>query len=297
MATILDGRILSNEVLVQLSDKVEKLVEAGERPPHLAAVLVGNDPASKAYVGSKVRTCEKIGFRSTLIELPDSTSQEELLARIDELNKDDELDGFIVQLPLPNGIDENKVIEAVDPTKDVDGFHPINVGRLALGLETFISATPKGIIELLKRYGVKTSGKHCVILGRSNIVGGPMAMLMRRNADPGNCTVTVCHSRTKDLKEHTTRADILIAALGKPEFVTSDMVKPGAVVIDVGINRVEDSSKERGYRLTGDVDYEGVSEICGAITPVPGGVGPMTISALLMNTMIARERKRKIESH
>lgn len=290
MATILDGRILSNEVLVRLSEDVDKMVESGERPPHLAAILVGDDPASRAYVGSKVRTCEKIGYQSSLIELPSTTTEAELLSKINELNNDDGLDGFIVQLPLPAGIDENKVIEAVNPDKDVDGFHPINVGRLALGLETFISATPKGIIELLKRYGVKTSGKHCVILGRSNIVGGPMAMLMRRNSDPGNCTVTVCHSRTKDLKEHTLRADILIAALGKPEFVTPDMVKPGAVVIDVGINRVEDSSRQKGYRLTGDVDYEGVSEICEAITPVPGGVGPMTISALLMNTLIARQR-------
>jgi methylenetetrahydrofolate dehydrogenase (NADP+)/methenyltetrahydrofolate cyclohydrolase len=265
------------------------MLDAGQRAPHLGAILVGEDPASQAYVGSKVKACEKIGFKSSLLRLPANTSEEELLSEVEKMNKDDLLDGFIVQLPLPKGIDETKVIEAVLPEKDVDGFHPINVGKLALGLDGFVSATPKGIIELIRRSGLVVTGKHCVILGRSNIVGGPMAMLLRQNTEPGNCTVTICHSRTKGLDDHTKRADILIAAIGQAEFVKADMVKEGAIVIDVGINRVDDASRERGYRLVGDVDYEKVSPKSSYITPVPGGVGPMTIAALLMNTLKARE--------
>ena len=287
---ILDGRAISNQIKAELAISVKEILDSGERAPHLGAILVGDDPASQAYVGSKVKACEKIGFRSSLLRLPATTSEDELLAEVDKMNNDESLDGFIVQLPLPKGIDETKVIEAVKPEKDVDGFHPINVGKLALGLDGFVSATPKGIIELIRRSGVVTSGKHCVILGRSNIVGGPMAMLMRQNSEPGNCTVTVCHSRTKNLKEHSRRADILIAAIGKPEFVKADMVKTGAVVVDVGINRVDDATKERGYKLVGDVDYNEVAPKCSNITPVPGGVGPMTIAALLMNTLKARKK-------
>jgi methylenetetrahydrofolate dehydrogenase (NADP+)/methenyltetrahydrofolate cyclohydrolase len=287
--SILDGRDISNQIKAELAISVKMMLDAGQRAPHLGAILVGEDPASQAYVGSKVRACEKIGFKSSLIRLPANTSEEELLSEVEKMNKDDLLDGFIVQLPLPKGIDETKVIEAVLPEKDVDGFHPINVGKLALGLDGFVSATPKGIIELIRRSGLVVTGKHCVILGRSNIVGGPMAMLLRQNTEPGNCTVTICHSRTKGLDDHTKRADILIAAIGQAEFVKADMVKEGAIVIDVGINRVDDASRERGYRLVGDVDYEKVAPKSSYITPVPGGVGPMTIAALLMNTLKARE--------
>ena len=287
--SILDGRDISNQIKAELAISVKEMLDAGQRAPHLGAILVGEDPASQAYVGSKVRACEKIGFKSSLIRLPANTSEEELLSEVEKMNKDDLLDGFIVQLPLPKGIDETKVIEAVLPEKDVDGFHPINVGKLALGLDGFVSATPKGIIELIRRSGLVVTGKHCVILGRSNIVGGPMAMLLRQNTEPGNCTVTICHSRTKGLDNHTKRADILIAAIGQAEFVKADMVKEGAIVIDVGINRVDDASRERGYRLVGDVDYEKVAPKSSYITPVPGGVGPMTIAALLMNTLKARE--------
>lgn len=292
MATeVLDGRATSTQIKVELAAAVEEMVSNGGRAPHLGAILVGEDPASQAYVGAKVKACEKVGFRSTLLRLPATTSESTLLAEVEKMNKNTTLDGFIVQLPLPQGIDENKVIEAVDPEKDVDGFHPINVGKLALGLEGFVSATPKGIIELLRRDNIQTEGKHCVILGRSNIVGGPMAMLLRKNSYPGNCTVTVCHSRTKDLKRHTLEADIIVAAIGKPEFLTGDMVKEGAVVIDVGINRVEDATRQRGYRLVGDVNYKEVAPKCSHITPVPGGVGPMTIAALLMNTLDAKKKK------
>lgn len=292
MATeVLDGRATSTQIKAELAAAVEEMVKNGERAPHLGAILVGEDPASQAYVGAKVKACEKIGFRSTLLRLPATTSESALLAEVEKMNKNTTLDGFIVQLPLPKGIDENKVIEAVHPAKDVDGFHPVNVGKLALGLDGFVSATPKGIIELLRRDNIETEGKHCVILGRSNIVGGPMAMLLRRNTYPGNCTVTVCHSRTKDLKNHTLQADIIIAAIGKPEFLTGDMVKEGAVVIDVGINRVDDETRQRGYRLVGDVNYREVAPKCSYITPVPGGVGPMTIAALLMNTLQAKQMK------
>jgi methylenetetrahydrofolate dehydrogenase (NADP+)/methenyltetrahydrofolate cyclohydrolase len=286
---ILDGRAISNQIKAELAISVKEILDSGKRAPHLGAILVGDDPASQAYVGSKAEACEKIGFKSSLLRLPATTTEEELLAEVDKMNNDDSLDGFIVQLPLPKGIDEAKVIAAIKPEKDVDGFHPINVGKLALGLDGFVSATPKGIIELISRSGLVTSGKHCVILGRSNIVGGPMSMLLRQNSEPGNCTVTVCHSRTKDLEDHTRRADILIVAIGKPEFVKADMVKEGAIVIDVGINRVDDASRERGYKLVGDVDYKEVAPKCGNITPVPGGVGPMTIAALLMNTLKASQ--------
>jgi len=284
---LIDGKATSNEIKDELAAEVEKIKAAGDKVPHLAAVLVGNDPASDTYVNAKVKACEKIGFGSTLVRLDESTTTEEVLAKIDELNKDDDIDGFIVQLPLPDHIDEQQVTEALDPKKDVDGFHPVNLGKLALGLPTFVSATPNGIMELLKRYDIDTSGKHCVVLGRSNIVGTPMSILMSRKAEPGNCTVTVCHSRTKDIASYTKQADILIVALGQKEFVTGDMVKEGAVVIDVGIHRVPDESKKSGFRLVGDVKFDEVASHCSHITPVPGGVGPMTIASLLSNTLKA----------
>lgn len=289
---LLDGKAISKQLREELKEEVEQMVADGHRPPHLAVVLVGNNPASETYVNAKVKACKAIGYESSLLQFPPEITQELLLHTIDELNENQDIDGFIVQLPLPKHIDDRTVIERVIPGKDVDGFHPINVGRMALGLEAFISATPGGIVELIKRYEIETEGKHCVVLGRSNIVGGPMSILMRRNAYPGNCTVTIAHSRTKNLEEVCRSADILIAAIGKPEFVTADMVKEGAVVIDVGINRVDDASRERGYRLVGDVDFDGISSKCSYITPVPGGVGPMTIAYLLNNTMIAA-RKRK----
>lgn len=288
---LIDGKAISLALREELRIEVEQMVEAGHRPPHLAVILVGENPASQAYVGAKVRACEKAGYKSTSLHFEPTISQDELMKAINGLNTDDTVDGFIIQLPLPDHIDENAVIEAVDPSKDVDGFHPINVGRMAIGLDSFISATPGGIVEMIKRMNIETEGKHCVILGRSNIVGGPMAMLMRRKGYPGNCTVTVAHSRTKDIKQITNQADILIAAIGIPDYVKADMVKEGAVVVDVGINRVEDASRERGYRLTGDVDFAEVSPKCSHITPVPGGVGPMTIAYLLNNTMIAARKR------
>ncbi|GAB5538553.1 MAG: bifunctional methylenetetrahydrofolate dehydrogenase/methenyltetrahydrofolate cyclohydrolase FolD [Salibacteraceae bacterium] len=289
--TLLDGKEISKQLRAELKEEVEKMVSNGHRPPHLAVILVGSNAASETYVNAKVKACKAAGYESSSLHFPPEISQEMLLQTIDELNENEDVDGFIVQLPLPKHIDSKTVIERVIPSKDVDGFHPINVGKMALGLEAFISATPGGIIEMLKRYEIETEGKHCVVLGRSNIVGGPMAMLMRRNTYPGNSTVTVAHSRTKNLKEICLQADILIAAIGKPDFVTADMVKEGAVVVDVGINRVDDSSRERGYRLTGDVAFETVSEKCSYITPVPGGVGPMTIAYLLNNTMIAARKR------
>lgn len=289
---LMDGKAIAKQLREELAVEVTEMVAQGHRPPHLAVILVGNNAASETYVNAKVKACKDIGFESSLIQFPPEITQEMLLNAIDDLNENEDLDGFIVQLPLPNHIDDKTVIERILPSKDVDGFHPINVGKMSLGLDCFISATPGGIVELLKRYKIETEGKHCVVLGRSNIVGGPMAMLMRRNTYPGNCTVTVAHSRTKNLKEICLQADILVAAIGKPEFVTADMVKEGAVVVDVGINRVDDATRERGYRLTGDVDFKGVAEKCSYITPVPGGVGPMTIAYLLNNTMIAA-RKRK----
>ena len=285
---LLDGKMLSLELQTEIAAEVEAHIANGGRKPHLAAILIGNDPASKAYVGHKVKACAKAGFESSLIEREGDISQAELLDIVQELNEDDSVDGFIVQLPLPSHIDNQAVIESVKPSKDVDGFHPENVGRMALGLPTFLPATPGGIMTLLERNGVKTTGMHAVVIGRSDIVGNPMTSLLSRNAEPGNCTVTQCHSRTVDLKSHTLKADLIIAAVGRPHFVTADMVKEGAVVVDVGINSIEDSSRKSGRRLTGDVDFDNVAEKCSLITPVPGGVGPMTIATLLQNTLRAR---------
>ncbi|MCI5057305.1 MAG: bifunctional methylenetetrahydrofolate dehydrogenase/methenyltetrahydrofolate cyclohydrolase FolD [Flavobacteriales bacterium] len=287
---LLDGKKTSNHIKSEIASEVDKIIEDGGKRPHLAAILVGSDGASRTYVNAKVKACEKVGFHSTLIELPEKTSEEELIKSIEELNENDNIDGFIVQLPLPRHINEKRVIETIEPTKDVDGFHPSSVGKLALGLPTFISATPNGILELLRRYNIETEGKNCVVLGRSNIVGSPMSILMYQKAYPGNCTVTVCHSRTKNLKEFTLNADIIIVAIGKKEFLKEDMIKEGAVVIDVGIHRVPDASKKSGFALKGDVDFENVSKKCSYITPVPGGVGPMTIASLLSNTLKANLR-------
>ena len=287
---ILDGNKTSNDIKFELSVLVDKLMKKGKRPPHLAAVLVGNDGASLTYVGSKVRSCEKIGYQSTLIHLPETTSEDELLEQIHSLNTDKEIDGFIVQLPLPKHIDEEKVLMAVDPHKDVDGFHPTNFGKMALDMESFIPATPYGIVELLDRYKIDISGKHAVVIGRSNIVGRPMSILLSRKSSPGNATVTLTHSRTKNLEAITKEADIVVSALGVPNFLTKDMIKEGAIIIDVGITRVPDDSKPKGYVITGDVDYENVKEKASYITPVPGGVGPMTIAMLLQNTYHAYTR-------
>lgn len=292
MPQIIDGKKISETIQQEIAEEVRKIQEQGGKVPHLVAVLVGNDEASETYVNSKVKTCEKIGFGSGLIRLPESTTEGELLAKVHELNNDPQVDGFIVQLPLPKHISEQKIIEAIDPKKDVDGFHPTNVGRMVLNLPAFLPATPYGVLQLLERSGIKTSGKHCVVIGRSHIVGSPMSILMARNTEPGNCTVTICHSKTQDLKEHTLRADILIVAIGRPNYVTADMVKEGAVVIDVGMHRIPDSSKKSGFRLTGDVAYDEVVPKCSYISPVPGGVGPMTIVSLLMNTL--RSAKKEI---
>jgi len=281
---ILDGKKTSNDIKSELSVLVDELMKKGKRPPHLAAVLVGNDGASLTYVGSKVRSCEKIGYQSTLIHLPETTSEDELLEQIHSLNTDKEIDGFIVQLPLPKHIDEEKVLMAVDPHKDVDGFHPTNFGKMTLDMESFIPATPYGIVELLDRYKIDISGKHAVVIGRSNIVGRPMSILLSRKSSPGNATVTLTHSRTQNLETITKEADIVVSALGVPNFLTQDMIKEGAIIIDVGITRVPDASKPKGYVITGDVDYENVKEKASYITPVPGGVGPMTIAMLLQNT-------------
>jgi methylenetetrahydrofolate dehydrogenase (NADP+)/methenyltetrahydrofolate cyclohydrolase len=291
--TILDGKKISNDIKDEIAEEVKKMKAKGEKVPHLAAIIVGNDGASLTYVGSKVRACERVGFESTLIQLSNTTSEIELLDTIEELNNNDDIDGFIVQLPLPEQIDEQNVLLAVNPNKDVDGFHPMNFGRMALDMSSFIPATPYGILELFDRYGVETSGKHTVVIGRSHIVGRPMSILMGRKGFPGNSTVTLTHSRTKNIEEFTKHADIIITALGKPEFLKADMVKDGVVVIDVGITRVPDASKKRGYRITGDVDFENVSKKASYITPVPGGVGPMTIAMLLKNTLLARERHSK----
>ncbi len=288
---LLDGKSCSEQIRQEIAKTVSQLKADGQRAPHLAAVLVGNDGASQNYVAFKVKDCEEVGFESTTIRLEDSITEQELLAKVDELNKDDAIDGFIVQLPLPKHIDENKIILAIDPAKDVDGFCPENVGRLNLGLPTFISATPNGIMELLRRYEIDTEGKHCVVLGRSNIVGTPMAVLMSRNTNPGNATVTIAHSRTKDLAALCASADILIVAIGKTEFVTADMVKEGAVVIDVGQTRVPDDTKKSGFRNVGDVDFDNVKDKCSYITYVTGGVGPMTRASLLQNTLKAHQRR------
>jgi len=288
---LLDGNSCSQQIRQEIAEQVSQIKSEGGRAPHLAAVLVGNDGASENYVTFKVKDCAEVGFESTLIRMNDSVSESELLTQIDQLNNNDAIDGFIVQLPLPAHIDEHKIIVSVDSTKDVDGFCPENVGNMSLGLPTYISATPNGIMELLKRYKIETEGKHCVVLGRSNIVGTPMAVLMSRNTNPGNATVTIAHSRTKNLAELCRSADILIVAIGKPEFVTSDMVKEGAVVIDVGQTRVPDESKKSGFRNVGDVDFENVKDKCSYITYVTGGVGPMTRASLLQNTLKAYLRK------
>lgn len=290
--TILDGKKTSNDIKDEIAIDVQKMKDRGEKVPHLAAVLVGDDGASLTYVGSKVRACERVGFDSTLVKLPDTTSEEELLQKIDELNMNDDIDGFIVQLPLPDHINEQNVLLAVDPNKDVDGFHPENFGKMALDMDSFIPATPFGIMQLLERYKIETKGKHTVVIGRSHIVGRPMSILMSQKAEAGNSTVTLTHSYTKDLTEFTKKADIIIVALGWAEFLKGDMVKDGVVIIDVGISRVPDSTKERGYAIKGDVDFESVSPKASFITPVPGGVGPMTIAMLLKNTLIARERRK-----
>ena len=284
---LIDGKKVADEIKAEIAAEVAERVARGERRPHLAAVLVGHDGGSETYVAHKVKACGQCGFESTLIRREDDVTEEELLDIVARLNEDPSVDGYIVQLPLPKHIDEQRIIEAIDPKKDVDGFHPVNVGRMSIGLPCFVSATPAGIMELLKRYGVDTRGKHCVVLGRSNIVGKPVASLMMQKAVPGNATVTVCHSATPDLKEHCRRADIIIAALGQPGFVTADMVKPGAVIIDVGTTRVADSSKKSGFRLSGDVDFDNVAPLCSYITPVPGGVGPMTICSLMRNPLLA----------
>lgn len=286
---IIDGKKTAQDIKKEIAAEVAAMVEAGQRPPHLAAILVGNDGGSETYVANKVKACEDCGFGSSTLRFDDTITEDQLIAEIQRLNEDPNVDGFIVQLPLPKHINEERVIEAIDYHKDVDGFQPINVGRLSIGLPCFKSATPSGIIELLDRYGIETKGKHAVVIGRSNIVGKPIAMLLMQKAQPGDCTVTVCHSSTKNLKEICLQADIVIAALGRPEFVKEDMIKPGAVVIDVGTTRVPDASRPSGYRLCGDVDYANVAEKCSFITPVPGGVGPMTICSLMKNTLMARK--------
>lgn len=289
--TILDGKKVSNDIKDEIAVEVAKMKANGEKVPHLAAVIVGDDGASLTYVGSKVRSCERVGFESTMVRMPNTTTEIELLGKIDELNKNDEIDGFIIQLPLPPQINEQRVLLAVDPKKDVDGFHPENFGRMALDMDTFIPATPFGILELLERYKVETKGKHTVVIGRSHIVGRPMSILMSRKGWPGNSTVTLTHSNTENLAAITRQADIVISALGVPNFVTGDMVKDGVVIIDVGITRVPNADHPKGYVITGDVDFASVSPKASFITPVPGGVGPMTIAMLLKNTLLAREQR------
>ncbi len=291
MANILDGKLISQQIQDEILLEVNILKAKGGKTPHLAAILVGNDGASETYVAAKVKACEKAGFSSSLIRLPATATENELLAKIDEFNNDPSIDGYIVQLPIPAHINEHKIMQAILPQKDVDGFHPQNVGRMALNLPTYLPATPFGIIQLLERYKIETSGKHCVVIGRSHIVGSPMSILMARNTVPGNCTVTLCHSRTANLKEFTLKADILIVALGKPEFVTADMVKDGVVIIDVGITRMPSDKTKSGFRLAGDVNYESVAPKASFITPVPGGVGPMTIASLLINTLKASKKE------
>jgi methylenetetrahydrofolate dehydrogenase (NADP+)/methenyltetrahydrofolate cyclohydrolase len=288
---LLDGKKLAEELKIEIAAEVEKIKASGKRAPHLAAVLVGNDGGSLTYVGHKVKACEQVGFKSTLLQFDDSITEGFLLNEVKKLNENSEIDGFIVQLPLPKHISPDKVIMAIDPKKDVDGFHPVNVGRVSLGMSAYISATPLGITKILERYNIATEGKHCVVIGRSNIVGRPMSILMSSQSKTGNCTVTVCHSKTKNLKEMTLQGDIIIAALGKPEFLTGDMVKEGAVVIDVGTTRVPDTTSKAGWRLKGDVKFSEVSPKCSAITPVPGGVGPMTVVSLLLNTLKAAKHE------
>lgn len=288
---IIDGRSLSKEIKSEIKLDVDKFVQSGGKVPHLAAVLIGDDPASQAYVRNKIRSCEEAGFESTLIRKNSSISEEELLDIVDQLNENEDIDGFIVQLPLPDHIDETKVILAIEPRKDVDGFHPVNIGRMAVGLPSYIPATPMGILTMLERYDIETEGKNVVVIGRSNIVGTPMSILLSRKAPWGNATVTLAHSRTKDLAKVVQEADIIIAAIGIAHFITADMVREGAVVIDVGMNRLDDESAKRGYRLVGDVDYDEVAGKASYITPVPGGVGPMTVTSLLMNTLKAARKE------
>lgn len=288
---MIDGKSVAKAVKQEIAAQVEAMVAAGKRRPHLAGVLVGHDGGSESYMANKVKSCAECGFKSSLLRFEDTVSEEELLATVNKLNNDPDVDGFIVQLPLPKHIDEQKVIEAIDYRKDVDGFHPINVGRMMIGLPCFRSATPQGILMLLEHYQIETRGKHCVVLGRSNIVGKPVASMLVQKANPGNCTVTICHSATKNMAEITRQADILIAAIGSPEFVKADMVKDGAVVIDVGTTRLPASDTKSGWRLHGDVDFEQVAPKCSYITPVPGGVGPMTIVSLMQNTLLAAQGK------
>ena len=289
MATRIDGKQTSSDIRIEIAEKVKSIKEQGGKIPHLAAILVGNDGASETYVRYKVKDCEQVGFKSTLKRFDDSVTEEELLNEVEAINNDPDIDGLIVQLPIPDHISVQKVTDRIKPEKDVDGFHPVNVGRMAKSLPSYISATPYGIMQLIERYKIETSGKHCVVIGRSDIVGTPMSILLSRKAYPGNCTVTICHSRTKDIKAMTLQADIIIAALGSPGFLTGDMVKEGAVVIDVGITRVKDPSKKSGFALKGDVKFDEVEPKCSYITPVPGGVGPMTRASLLMNTLLAAE--------
>jgi len=287
---LIDGKKISDQIKAEIAAEVEQMLAQGKKRPHLAAILVGHDGGSETYVAHKVKACEQCGFKSTLIRFEDDITEDRLLMEIDRLNADPDVDGFIVQLPLPRHISEQNIIEAIDPAKDVDGFHPQNVGRMSIGLPCFVSATPAGIIMLLERYNIETRGKHCVVLGRSNIVGKPVASLMMRKAAPGNATVTVCHSATPNIAEITRTADIIIAALGQPGFVTADMVKDGAVIIDVGTTRVADPTRKSGFRLRGDVDFDNVAPKCSFITPVPGGVGPMTIVSLMKNTLQAARK-------
>ena len=289
---ILDGKKVSEDIKNEIAAEVQKMKDNGEKVPHLAAIIVGNDGASLTYVGSKVKACERVGFESTLVKMPSTTSETELLKKIKILNQNDDIDGFIVQLPLPKQIDTQNIIMSIDPSKDVDGFHPENFGKMALDMSTFIPATPFGILELLERYNVTTEGKHTVVIGRSHIVGRPMSILMGRKGFPGNSTVTLTHSHTKNINQITSQADIIITALGVPNYLKAEMIKDDAVIIDVGITRVVDETSEKGYRITGDVDFEMVSKKASFITPVPGGVGPMTIAMLLKNTLLAREQKR-----
>jgi len=284
---LLDGKLVSAHIKEEIKKQVQEITAAGKRAPHLVAILVGENPASQAYVASKVKNCGELGFESTLVKYDADVAEDVLLNKIKEFNQNKLVDGILVQLPLPKHISEDKVIETIHPSKDVDGFHPVNLGKMMLSLPTFIPATPYGILLMLQHYGIKTTGMNCVVIGRSNIVGTPMSLLLSRNAEPGNCTVTLCHSKTKNMKEICQAADIIIAAIGQPKFVTADMVKPGAIIVDVGINRVESSETKSGFRLVGDVDFENVKDICSFITPVPGGVGLMTICALMKNTLLA----------
>lgn len=288
---LIEGKKTAAIIKEEIAEEVKTMMSKGMKQPHLAAVLVGHDGGSETYVNHKVRACEQVGFGSTLIRYEDDVSENELLSKVDDLNNDPDIDGFIVQLPLPSHISENKVIERVNPAKDVDGFHPVNLGRMVIGLPCFVSATPSGIMELIRRYNIPTSGKHCVVVGRSNIVGKPMSILLAQKSDPGNCTVTMCHSRTNDLPSITKQADIIIAALGNPGFISANMVKEGAVVIDVGTTRVPSTETKSGFRLKGDVKFNEVSPKCSFITPVPGGVGPMTIVSLLKNTLQAAKKE------